>query len=185
MAKSLGQIHTVNHVMSGIASDSAKGQLDLAGKLQETLQRQVRQGQFFKVVGIDMTLTDYGGGDAGGQISGFLNYFAPTRGRCAAYRNGFAAMRNAMKLQGINMHTNPLYDFRVSFANNTTYSSAQQLKNVATLNGTDPLSLYRGVSNSTELFHVYNEGVSPVTTATPDFGAGFNTMGVQNTPTRS
>ena len=76
--KELGQIHTVNHsfVFDG---DNDLGQIDLSGLLTAQLQRMIRRGQYFKMVGIDMTLTDFGGGDAGGQVSGYLDYFAPTR----------------------------------------------------------------------------------------------------------
>ena len=182
MAKSLGMIHTVNHRLSA-TSDSARGQIDLARLLQEQLQKQIRQGQYFKVVGIDMTLTDYDTGDNGGQVSGWLNYFTPTRGRCKAYRSAFAAMKTAMKLQGINMHDNKLYDFRVGLRDNAKYAASQQIKNIATLNGVDPLSLIDGSASNAEIFNVYNEGVAPIATATPNFGAGFNTMGVQSTPT--
>ena len=78
-AKQLGQIHTVNHQFS-FNDDNDLGQIDLSGLLTAQLQNMIRQGQYFKMVGIDMTLTDFATpGDTGGQVSGFIDYMAPTR----------------------------------------------------------------------------------------------------------
>ena len=99
MAKSLGQIHTLNYEFS-VASAGSKEQLDLSGELSKQLQHHVRQGNYFKVVGVDMNVTELGGsGEGGGQVTGFLDYYNPTRGRCEAYRSAFAAMRNAMEIK--------------------------------------------------------------------------------------
>lgn len=182
MAKELGQIHTINHT-SQYTSDNVRAQIDVSGLLTKQLQHLVRQGNFFKVVGIDMTVSDFATGDNGGQITGYLDYFTPTRGRCAAYRAAFRATANAMKLQGITMRSNPQYDFRVSFADNNVYPGSQQLKNHSTLDGTDGLSLIEPVSSRSGVFAVHNQSVTPVTTGAPSFGAGYNTMGVQSTPT--
>jgi hypothetical protein len=161
-----------------------RGQIDVSGLLTKQLQHLVRQGNFFKVVGIDMTVSDFATpGDTGGQITGYLDYFTPTRGRCAAYRAAFRATANAMKLQGITMRSNPQYDFRVSFANNSVYPGSQQIKNHSTLDGTDGLSLIEPAGARSGVFAVHNQSVTPVTTGAPSFGTGYNTMGVQNTPT--
>lgn len=187
MGKELGQIHTLNYRVTGIEKDTDSALLDLSGELSKQLQHQVRQGNYFKIVGIDMTLTDQGAGDNGGQLNGYIEYYTPTRGRCKAYRDAFAAMRNAMKLQGISMTTNPNYDFRVKWTdfNSLMVNGQQPLKNVASLNGSTELVLYGGAlgDGSDEIFTVHNKAVTPVNTGTPDFGAGFNTMGVQNSPT--
>lgn len=187
MGKELGQIHTLNYRITDIEKDSDSALLDLSGELSKQLQHQVRQGNYFKIVGIDMTLTDQGAGDNGGQLNGYIEYYTPTRGRCKAYRDAFAAMRNAMKLQGISMSTNPNYDFRVKWTNFTSLPVNGQvpLKNVASLNGSTELVLYGGAlgDGSDEIFTVHNKAVTPVNTGTPDFGAGFNTMGVQSSPT--
>lgn len=185
MAKELGQIHTLNFRVEDIQRDDDIAILDLSGELSKQLQHQVRQGNYFKVVGIDMTLTDFGTGDGGGQASGFLEYYSPTRGRCKAYRDAFAAMRNAMKLQGISMTTNPNYDFRVSWKQETSLTVNNQvpLGNCATLDGTNDLVFYGGTGASDEIFTVHNQSVTPVNTGTPSFQTGFNTMGVQSTPT--
>ncbi len=57
MAKSLGQIHTANFFRSTIATSGTVVNCDLPGALTEQLQNLVRAGNYFKVVGIDMSLT--------------------------------------------------------------------------------------------------------------------------------
>ena len=184
-AKELGQIHTVNH--NFVFNDDADlGQIDLSGLLTAQLQNMIRQGQYFKMVGIDMTLTDFATpGDTGGQVSGFIDYFAPTRGRCQAYREAFAALRQAMKLQGIDMRDNKLFDFRSTFGDNAMYSTSQQMLNVTTLDSGNPLSLIEPAEQSSGIFAVHNSNVQPlsVVTGATTFSSGYNTMGVQATAT--
>jgi hypothetical protein len=63
MAKSLGQIHTVNYstpITYGSTTPQNLINIDLPGELTSQLQRQIRWGQYFKVVGIDMTLDTVG-----------------------------------------------------------------------------------------------------------------------------
>ena len=185
MGKELGQIHTLNFTVTGIERDSDVALLDLSGELSKQLQHQVRQGNYFKIVGIDAQVSDFGGGDSGGQVNGFIEYWTPTRGRCKAYRDAFAAMRSAMKLQGISMTTNPNYDFRVKWTDldSLDVNGQTPLKNVASLDGTNELVLYGGSVPSASVFDVHNASVTPVNTGTPSFQSGFNTMGVQSTPT--
>jgi len=185
MPKELGQIHTLNFRVQDITSDSDVALLDLSGELTKQLQHQVRQGNYFKIVGIDAQVSDFGEGDNGGQVNGFIEYWTPTRGRCKAYRDAFAAMRSAMKLQGISMTTNPNYDFRVKWTEleSLEVNGQQPLKNIASLDGTNPLVLYGGSAANASVFGVHNASVTPVNTGTPNFQTGFNTMGVQNTPT--
>lgn len=189
MAKSLGQIHTVNQEMA-IAQGTAPeviGQIDLPGQLTGTLQQMVRQGNFFKVVGIDMTVDDnkITPSDDGGQITGEIRYWAPTKQRCAAYRSAFKATRTAMKLQGIVTHTNEQYDFRVPFSDSASYA----MPNQANLSGgTDGLCFDNPNGNSPDscsVFGVYNQSVQPTELAAPTdlFQTGFNTMGLQADPT--
>ena len=193
MAKSLGQINTVNYTVVDISRDTEQAYLDLSAELSAQLQHHVRQGNYFKVVGIDATLTDRGQGDAGGQLSGYFEYYSPTRGRCAAYRSAFAAMRNVMKLQGIAMSKDSNYDFRVSFddvnqtdlltvetASGTSYDL---LRNRASLDGTNQLCLSGSIQPSADVFGVHNASLAPLAEGTPNFQSGFNVMGVQNTPT--
>ncbi len=182
--KELGMIHTANYRCS-VSTDSDKYLLDLPQVLSGQLERMVRQGNYFKVVGIDMTVSDIGAGDNGGQVSGFLKYYAPTRGRCSAYRAAFEAMRTAMNLQGISMKDNAQYDFRTVLAPLSVYLNGADIKNVASLTGSDELVCTTelvGFPDNCKIFDVHNLSVSPVTAAA-SFSAGFNTMGVQNIPT--
>ncbi len=185
MGKELGQIHTLNFTVTGIESDNDLALLDFSGELSKQLQHQVRQGNYFKIVGIDAQVSDFGTGDSGGQLNGFIEYWSPTRGRCKAYRDAFAAMRSAMKLQGISMTTNPNYDFRVKWTelDSLEVNGQTPLKNVASLDGSNELVLYGGSVPSASVFDVHNASVTPVNTGTPSFQSGFNTMGVQSTPT--
>lgn len=178
MPKSLGQIHTINHE-SVITSAGSKDQIDLSGELSKQLQHHVRQGNYFKVVGIDMNLTENGGNLGGVQMTGFLDYYIPTRGRCEAYRGAFAAMRTAMKNQGIPMSRNSAYDFRANLTKETFVNS---LKNAATLDGTNTLHLEES-GTPQSIFEVHNNSLDPLQTGTPTFSTGFNTLGTQNTPT--
>ncbi len=172
MPKSLGQIHTVNWE-TVVSNTTERDQIDLSGQLSQQLQHHVRQGNYFKVVGIDMRMTENGGNLGGGQVTGFLDYYIPTRGRCEAYRGAFAAMRNSMKTQGIPMSKNSAYDFRCNIANET-YVNA--LKNAATLDGSKSLVLE---SNATaqSVFHVHNESLDPLQEGAPNFPAGFGVYG--------
>ncbi len=177
--KELGQIHTSNFFFTG--TGTGYHDCDLSGELSQQLQKLIRQGNFFKIVGIDLTASEHGGLGGGVTMNGYIRYYSPTRGRCAAYRNAFDAMRTAMKLQGINMKDNAQYDFRVLFNDDTVTS----FTSAASLDGTDPLVLYDragGENSQTGVFNVYNRSVAPEQTSA-EFGAGFNTMGVQNTPT--
>lgn len=172
MAKELGQIHTVNSSLVVTASGDVKT-IDVAGHLTQQLQRMVRQGNFFKTVGIDMTL-DLGGGATGGQVSGYVRYYSPTKGRCDAYRGAFKAMKDVMKVQGINTMTNPLYDFRCNFND----SDPIGFPNQATLDGTTGLVLHSVASPRASVFGIHNESVTPVFggAAADLYSEGFDTI---------
>lgn len=173
MAKSLGQIHVANETYN-IANPNDRVHFDNAGLLTAQLQRMVRCGTYHKIVGIDMSLTSFGPATSGGQVSGRIKYYAPTKGRCQAFRSAFKACANAMKTQGINMRDNRLYDFKAPLSNNlhiTTY------KNGATLNGVDPLCFVSSVEGAS-IFGVHNASVQPqyTDTAAALNPEGFNTL---------
>ncbi len=180
MPKSLGQIHTVNHQATVTASGDTFN-VDLAGELTKQLETMVRQGNSFKLVGLDMNLTAQGT-IGGGQLSGWLRYYVPTRGRVLAYRNAFKAMTQAMKFQGVKMSSNKMYDFKVGFN-----GQGDLLANQATLNGSNGLVLHdvNDPTSDHSVFGVYNRSVEPTYTgSTSDlYTSGFNTLGVQNSPT--
>ena len=184
MPKSLGQIHTVNIFDEITTAPGPRTNIDLAGNLTSQLQHMVRAGNSFKVVGLDMSLassTTLGGG----QITGHFRYYAPTKGRCEAFRTAFAAMRTAMKLQGIDLRTNKQYDFRAPL--NDHVDSRNTFRNQASLDGTNGMTLGLSTAGSGDysIFSKYNESVNPVDAAPAAdlFAEGWNTMGVQNSPT--
>ena len=111
MAKSLGQIHTVNVSDNITSAPGPRTNIDLPGLLTNQLNHMVRAGNYMKVVGIDMGLAT-GGTTGGGQLTGHIRYYAPTRGRCEAFKGAFRDMANVMKAQGISMRDNMQYDFR-------------------------------------------------------------------------
>lgn len=176
-AKSLGMIHTVNYGVPCTTSDfpGAIVNIDIPGQLSEQLNRMVRQGNFFKCVGIDMTL-DTIGTIGGGQVSGYLRYFAPTRGRCEAFRGAFDSMRQQMKMQGISMKDNLLYDFKVGF-NDAAVAVGSQVSNQASLNGTDGLTFVNS-DVGLSVFGTHNNSVRPTNTqsASDTFKGGFDTV---------
>ena len=168
MPKSLGMIHTINQTMK----PTRQGDIftvDLSSLLSRQLQHMVRQGNYFKTVGIDMAMTGFDTGDNdtvdGGQISGRIRYFAPTRGRCNAYRNAFQVVMDGMKDQGLSLKGNKLYDFKVALSNpgnSQILNGTEAIANLATVNGSDPLTLIdSGTSDNEEVFSVYNSNVMP------------------------
>ncbi len=175
MSKELGMIHSVNfqHDLSNGASEVYHH--DLAGQLTEQLQRMVRQGQYFKLCGIDIGIrSKLSDAPSAGTVVGRLKYYAPTRGRCAAYRQAFKAMAEAMKVQGISMRDNIFYDFRVPFQNTSTYANATPFANGASFDGVTQLTL-AGASPA-GIFAVHNSGVQPINTS-PTFSEGYGVFG--------
>ena len=134
----------------------------------------VRQGNYFKIAGIDIGLQPTGDNVAYASVSGVLRYFAPTKGRCAAYRGAFKAMAEAMKVQGISMRDNKFYDFRVPLRTNSSYANTVDFANGATFNGVDELAIVNSAPNG--VFAVHNESVQPVQT-TATFSEGFGVFG--------
>mgnify|MGYP004203810207 CR=1 FL=1 len=175
MAKELGQIHSINQSFNfaHAATPLIAGEIDIPFELSSQLQRTIRQGCMYKIVGIDMTVSEFGGTTAGGQVNGFLRYYAPTKGRCEAYRSAFDAMRAQMKIQGISMRDNPLYDFRVGFNTETV-----GFRNQASLDGVSPLCFYKPTDLRASVFDVHNESVKPTYTGADGdlFKAGFDTL---------
>ena len=154
-AKELGQIHTVNYRQStaGIVAPTNFINVDLPGQLSEQLQTLVRAGTYHKVVGIDMTL-DTVGTTGGGQITGRIRYYAPTKGRCEAFRGAFKAMKEQMANQGVNTSTNRLYDFRAPI--NEFAHTNGVFPNRATLDGREGLALHNSAVEGASIFGVHN-----------------------------
>ncbi len=177
-AKELGQIHVVNYRQSTseLETPGTLLNIDLPGQLTSQLQRMVRAGTYHKVVGIDVGL-DTVGTIGGGQITGHFRYFAPTQGRCEAFRGAFKAMKGTMKNQGITTITNKMYDFRAPL--NDIAAANGEFPNRATLDGTNGLALYHTTEAKSSIFNVHNRSVQPGQEL-PDvgdlFGTGFDTL---------
>ncbi len=178
-SKELGMLHSVNFSQNLSSTTSTVTYIhDLAGQLTEQLQRMIRQGQYFKIAGIDMGLQVAGSSSTANlaaTVSGNLRYYAPTRGRCAAYRDAFKAMAEAMKGQGISMRDNKFYDFRVPLRDSSSYSNTGTVfANGATFNGVDELAMNKAAPNG--VFQVHNESVQPIQTSAT-FSEGFGLYG--------
>ncbi len=170
-AKELGMIHNVNFTTRVSDGDTTSTLLDLTGQLSEQLQRLIRQGNYFKIAGIDMTLHGVGGA-TGGTVQGLLRYYAPTSGRCEAYRAAFKAMAEAMKVKGISMTDNKYYDFKCTTRDSGLLTN--NLANCASFGGGIELALNGAAPNG--VFQVHNEGVQPAS-ATATFSPGFAVFG--------
>jgi len=138
----------------------------------------IRQGQYYKIAGIDIGLSVAGSSattNMAATVAGKLRYYAPTRGRCAAYRGAFKTMAEAMKGQGITMRDNAFYDFRVPLRDTSNYSNTgTKFANGATFNGVDELAMNKTAPNG--VFQVHNESVQPVQSSTT-FSDGFGVYG--------
>jgi len=185
MAKSLGQIHTVNYEISNVDT-GRRYLLDNAGELANQLGRQVRMMSTFKLCGIDITLDNLTSAATINPVpvSGTLKYYSPTKGRCDALRNAYYAMMDAMNDAGVARYRNKNYDFRPlmspqSLLDNGSAGAPELPKNLATYNGLDVLVMGKdgvsGYNDRADIFGVWNEGIQPRQTATPDFKQGFGT----------
>ena len=178
-SKELGMLHTVNFGQNIANGSTETFNHDISGELTEQLQRMIRQGQYFKIAGIDIGCSVAGSSattNLGATIAGKLRYYAPTRGRCEAYRGAFQTMALAMKGQGISMRDNMFYDFRVPLRDTSSYANAVPFANGATFNGVDELAMNKAAPNG--VFQVHNESVQPVqTSATTSFSDGFGVYG--------
>lgn len=186
MAKSLGQIHTANFIVPAVVTNSPTTNahlIDLSSELSNQLQTMVRQGNYFKVVGIDAKVSDLSGAVSSGVVSGSIKYYAPTRGRCEAYKRAYRAVRKGMELQGINVRGNRNYDFRVPLGDFSRYTNSASFLNAATIDGTNELALSGTSSGTDDIFGTYNANIQPAQTATVNFSEGFGLPGAAGTTT--
>lgn len=184
MAKELGQIHTVNYELGSTGGVGlAAGQsflIDLPGQLTNQLQRMVRMNQYFKLVGIDMAVRPIAGAATLEPLAfaGTIEYYVPTRGRCEAIKKAYQAIRQGMKLQGINVRGNRHYDCRLPISDPALFVNGAAFVNQATIDGTNVLTLDESAGSVTdEVFTVYNSNIQPEQTATVDFSTGFGLPG--------
>lgn len=173
--KELGMLHSVDFSHDLANGDSEVYLHDLSGQLTEQLQRMVRQGNFFKIAGIDIGLRPKLSSSAtSGTVTGYLRYYAPTKGRCAAYRGAFKAMAEAMKVTGINMRDNKFYDFRVPIDGDTHYANVTPFANCASFDGLTQLTLKDAAPNG--VFAVHNSSVQPIQNSAT-FSEGYPVFG--------
>lgn len=176
MAKSLGQIHTVN--LTEIYSNPGDQALvDLPGQLSRQLQHMVRNNNIFKLVGIDITARDSVGTGVTTGVSGVIQYFAPTKGRIDAIKDAYKATRNAMHLQGINVGGNLNYDWRAPLKDPALMLNGADYLNRASLETGFDLCLIEGPAGANTVFDVYNSNVQPAQTAVVNFDSGFEVFG--------
>lgn len=176
-SKELGQIHTINTSLEFSTAQETTtpfvvGDIDVPAELTEQLQRMVRCGNYFKTVGIDLTLDLDSTLNESAVVSGFIRYYAPTRGRCEAFRGAFKAMADQMSIQGISMRDNLLYDFKAPINTEATAS----FRNQATLDGTNGLALNNTSNPGAGIFQVHNASVRPVYEGSNVFDEGFDTL---------
>ena len=108
-----GMLHTVHLSMDNPRQDRF-GLVDMSAQLTRKLQKMVRQGAIFKLVGIDGNLRvnlDDVTTFPQSSYAGLFFYISPTKGRCDAWRHAFKSVQKWRSLQGVAPNYN--YDFRV------------------------------------------------------------------------
>lgn len=180
MAKSLGQIHTVNYELTG-SGQGDKYLLDCAGELTSQLGHMVRCMSNFKIVGIDAVLRDPVD-DLGSQaMKGVFRFYAPTRGRVLAVREAYHAVRKAMKIKGIRPTSNLNYDFRPPLEPLAVYENGTDFKNAAsiqfdyTTNAFVELAIDNNPTRQV-VFDMWNAQLEPRQgqIGVPDFSTGYD-----------
>ena len=189
MAKSLGQIHTTKFNYE--AADSYIGVnnahlCDVAGKLTQQFNRQIRHMANYKIVGVDLVVQlpeDVPNLDSDRVVlKGRLRYFQPTKGRCDAMRTAYQQLREEMRSRGIDPKDNKGYDFRVLPRAQSNYITNQvfdteALTNNSTLNGLTPLAMTDNSAAQFEVFDSHNANVRPqITAGTANFAEGLQTQ---------
>lgn len=176
MAKSLGQIHTVNWELPNVNTGN-QFLLDTAGELSKQLNRNCRMMSNYNVVGIDITLDNLSGAVTiePQPLTGKIKYYSPTRGRCEALRTCYRAFRNSMKAQGVNTMGQKNYDFRPLIRPSSVFQNGADIKNVASFNGQDETVIYdpTGGSPRNDIFDVYNGNIQPKQATPVGFNQGF------------
>lgn len=151
--------------------------IDLASMLSEKYGRLIRQGQVFKVTGVDVRAfnPDTAVQDSVSACSGNLYYYHPTGNRKTAWKAAFKAVQELRRAHGLKEQH---YDFRVGV--HPLYGGvAQQAwirgeSHVLTLSGPD--------DDRNSIFSVHNAGlVQEMVPVDPDmngFGTPYDTSGI-------
>ena len=130
--------------------------VDIAALMSRKYGRLIRQCQAFKVAGVDISLRHYDdGNEAGGAVSGFINYYEPTVGRVKALKHAFTKAQNLRKASGLAPAPRSGYDFRVGFtASDATDWGA--VKQQVELIEDSPLYLYHASDSRQSVFGAWN-----------------------------
>jgi len=177
MAKSLGQIHTVNYGLGPIESDQ-RHLIDLPGELTLQLQHMVRMMSSFKLVGIDMSIAQPTGSPdpIAVAVTGEIGYYAPTAGRVQALKMAYQSVRRMMKLSGVHPTDAITYDFRPPLADPAAFANGTDFVNQASIEDNGMPSCLANGPGSSNIFGVYNQGILPrqAVGAPTGFEEGFN-----------
>ena len=126
--------------------------IDVSVLLSDFYGRLVRQGQVFKCTNFNFTLRQDDNllnNEVGGAVSGFLQYYEPTKYRKAAWIYAFNQCQKARKAHGTPMSN---YDFRVGL--HTDYPEVFRQAWVQA--DQNPLYLAGGVAGQNSIFKTWN-----------------------------
>lgn len=170
MAKSLGQIHTVSQTFDNVGYSLAPGNqllIDLPGELTRQLQHMCRMMANYKVVGIDMSFgPNLNAGPLTASLSGYVKYFAPTKGRVEACKQAYKSVRRMMKLSGVSPTHAITYDFRPLISDPASFENGSEIGNQASIEDNGLATcLVSGPPGSSNVFGIYNQGIIPRDTA--------------------
>jgi len=180
MAKSLGQIHTVSQTFDNLTFSLAPANeilIDLPGELTRQLQHMCRMMSNYKVVGIDMSFGPItNAGPLTASMSGYVKYYAPTKGRVEACKAAYKSVRRMMKLSGVDPSHAITYDFRPLIADPASFVNGSDIGNQASIEDNGLATCLANGPGSSNVFGIYNQGIIPrqtVGVATP-FEEGFD-----------
>ena len=181
MSKELGQIHTVNRSLSIDSNYTGRPFLvDASMELTSQLGHMVRSGCTYKLVGIDLALEGYPSPDqedgVGGQVSGRISYYSPTKGRVSAWKSAYNAVRSAMKFNGIK--PNKMYDFRTPMMPTGSYENGAGFLNAASptgVNGSEFCLTQPVASDDRGIFEIHNEQLNPKVISNQQIEDSFTT----------
>ena len=164
-------IHTVDFdITAGLAATSTGLPilLDIPAELTRKTNSMQRQGAGWHVGGIDITVHNTDAvplGVAGTftQISGYLRYFTPTKGRVEAYKAAYDTWRETLSQAGVT--PNRFTDFRVTpmgtsnYANSVSGVDSQvypSTPNLVSLDGARSLACFSNAGQGYEIFQNWN-----------------------------
>ncbi len=171
MAKSLGQIHTVSQTFDNMTYPLTAGNqllIDLPGQLTVQLQHMVRMMSNFKCVGIDMFFGPIQGANGDDlsacSMSGYLQYYAPTKGRVEACKQAYTSVRRMMKMSGVQPTHTITYDFRPIIADPASFENGDEIPNQAAIEDNGLASCLANGPGSSNIFGIYNQQILPRST---------------------